>query len=141
MILWLIYALLCAVFNAGLAVLIKLGNKDLNVYTITAFRLFFMFASTLLFSLLFNKISFSLQGFTAKEWWLIIASGIFGGLGYLFYFMALNYTTASAVLSITQWTIIFAMFFLYLVVGEPISWLKMLGGLILIAGSYLIIYY
>ncbi len=76
-----------------------------------------------------------------REAILLVFGGYFGGLGYLFYFLALISTDASPVVAVAQWMIIFVILLSYLFISTPITLLKLLGSLLIIGGSYLIVYY
>lgn len=98
---WLIYALLSAIFAAGVAIVGRLGLKNIDSTLATTIRAVIMAVFLLIVSLLLKKFNnFSFNSFSSKDWWLITFFGIFGALSWLFYFFALKGGPATAVVAI-----------------------------------------
>ncbi|MCL4361477.1 EamA family transporter [Candidatus Dependentiae bacterium] len=139
---WLIYALLSALCAAAVAIMAKFSCKPVDIYMVTTIRAFIMAFTIMLVTLSLKRFGyFSLSALDLKDWLIIIATGIVGGLGWLFYFMALDCGNAAHVVAIDRLGIIFVLVLSFVFLGETLSLIKMLGGLIMIAGAYLIIYF
>ena len=84
----------------------------------------------------FNNFSFS--SFSSKDWWLIIFSGVFGALSWLFYFFALKNGPATSVAAIDRLSIVFVFILAIIFLGEGFSLKGMFGALLIIAGAILL---
>lgn len=88
---WVLYALLSALFASLVAILGKLGLKSIDSTIATTIRSIVMTSFLVLVSLVLQKFQgFSLQSFSQKDWILIIFSGLAGATSWLFYFLALK---------------------------------------------------
>lgn len=138
---WFIYALLSALCAATVAILSKFHTKLFNIYTVTTVRAFLMAFTILLVTVGLQRFSYlSLTNLDFKDSLIIFLTGVVGGLGWLFYFMALDCGYASNVVAIDRLGIIFVLIFSFVFLGESFSIVKALGGLLMMVGAYLIIY-
>lgn len=139
---WFIHALLSAICAGGVAVVTKMNCKPANIYMVTALRMLAMGLTIFAVTLLIRKYNgFTLSSLDMRHWISIAATGVLGGLGALFYFMALDCGNVAHVVAIERLGIIFVIVFAYLFLGESVSVLKALGGLLMVSGGYLIVYY
>jgi transporter family protein len=90
---WQLYAFGAATFAALVAILGKIGLKDIDSTFATTIRAVIMAGFLLLISLLLGKFrGFSLSSFGSKAWLFVALSGIAGALSWLCYFFALKNT-------------------------------------------------
>ncbi|WP_276352880.1 EamA family transporter [Cohnella caldifontis] len=136
---WLFYALLSAVTAALVAVLGKIGLKDLDANAATAIR------SVIMALFLVGVVAF--QGKFAevhqilgqkKALTFICLSGVAGALSWLFYFLALKSGKVSQVGPIDKFSVVIAVVLAFLFLGERISWLNALGVAMIAAGAILV---
>jgi transporter family protein len=134
------FAFLSAVFAAGVAILGKLGLKDIDSTLATTVRSIIMATFLFLVSLSLGKFAgFSINSLNSKQWALIAGSGIAGALSWLFYFFALKTGNASMVSAIDRLSLIFVVILAAIFLGEQLSWRVALGALSMVAGTLLIV--
>jgi len=136
---WLFYAFLSAIFAAAVAIVGKLGLKNIDSTLATTIRSVVMAVFLIAVSLSLKKFNgFNFHSIVAKDWWLIIFAGIFGALSWLFYFFALKHGQAVPVVAIDRLSIVFVLVLAALFLGEAFT-LKSLAGTILIAAGAMLI--
>lgn len=136
---WLIYAFLSAVTAALVAILGKLGLKDVDPTLATTIRSIIMAGFLVITSLFLKKFeNFSLHSFSLKDWNLIILSGVAGALSWLFYFLALKYGVTTKVVAIDRLSIVFVVVLAALFLGESFGWRVALGAVFISLGALLI---
>lgn len=134
------YAFLSAVFASLVAILGKLGLKDIDSTLATTVRSVIMASFLVLVSLFLGKLSsFSMSSFSGKQWLLIAGSGIAGAMSWLFYFFALKNGSATIVSAIDRTSLIFVVLLSAIFLGETLSWKVALGAISMVAGTLLIV--
>jgi len=133
---WLIFAILSAIFAALVSILAKIGLKDLNSNLATAIRttVVLIFTWGIAFAQGLNK---EIGNVTKSAWIFLILSGIATGLSWLFYFRALQMGEASKVMPIDKMSIVIGIIFA-LFLGEKLSWLGIVGTVLISIGAILI---
>jgi transporter family protein len=133
---WLLFALLSAIFAALVAIFGKIGLQGIDSNTATAIRAVIM--------ALFLLIVISFQGKLGdvssiisnhKALTFIILSGVAGALSWLFYFVALKMGTVAQVLSIDRLSIVFAVVFALIFIGEKVDLKSWIGVGLISAGA------
>ena len=135
---WIIYALLAAVFAAAVAILGKIGLKDVDSTLATTIRavvmaIFLLGAATILqkFSL-FKTVSNQALIF-------IIFSGIAGALSWLFYFLALKYGPVTGVAALDRLSVVFVVILAAMFLGEAFTVKSVAGLAFLVLGAILLV--
>ncbi len=75
----------------------------------------------------------------ARSWVFLILSGIATGLSWLCYYRALQLGEASRVAPIDKFSVVITMALAFLVLHETVTWKAVLGGLLITAGTILMI--
>lgn len=132
---WIIYALLSAVFAALVAILGKIGIKNIDTTQATTIRAVIMAVFLVCTSLALGK--FSLQGISSKPLFFIVASGIAGALSWLFYFLALRFGPTTGVAAVDRLSVVFVVVFALLFLGEKLTWQTGIGAIFISAGAIL----
>ncbi len=136
---WLIYALLSAIFAAGVAIVGKMGLKNLDSTLATTIRSVIMAGFLVVVSIFLKKFrGFNWQVMSNRDWLLIVAAGIFGALSWLFYFFALKSGPATPVVAIDRLSLVFVFVLAILFLGEGFSIKALFGVLLMVAGAILI---
>ncbi len=135
---WKIYAVLAAVFAAATAILAKVGIKGIDSNVAIAVRV------TVVLLITWGVVVFSgtlgaVREISRSNLLFLILSGIATGLSWLFYFKALHYGDVSKVAPIDKLSVALTIFFSILILHEPASLKVILGGLLITAGSIVII--
>ena len=135
---WKIYALLAAVFASLTALFSKIGVKDVDSNLATAIRVSFILVMTwgiVLTTGAAKGIKY-LSGHTLT---FLFLSAVATGLSWLFYFKALQIGDVSKVAPIDKLSVAITIFLAILFLGEPASLKTILGGLLITAGSLVLL--
>lgn len=134
---WLVYALLSAVFAAGVAILGKIGMRDVDANLATAVRSIVMtiFLVAVCGAMgLWTKV----QTLGGRPILMIVLSGLAGALSWLFYFKAIQMGTVSQVSPIDKLSVPLAVLLAVAFLGErPTSW-NWIGIVMIVAGAILV---
>lgn len=117
---WIVYAVLSAVFAAATSILAKLGLNGVNSNLATAIRtvVILLMAWGIVF---YTGRQTELAALSGKNWVFLIASGVATGLSWLFYFKALQMGDASKVAPIDKCSIVFTLLMAYFILHEEIK--------------------
>jgi transporter family protein len=136
---WLVYALLSAVFAAGVAIFGKIGLKNVDSNVATAVRGVVMAVFLIGVILIQGKMN---ESFTLiknyKIMYYIVLSGVAGALSWLFYFLALKAGKASQVAPIDRLSVVFVLILSSLILGETFGWKVIIGVILMVIGAILV---
>ena len=136
---WLIYALLSAVFAALVSIFGKVGLNDLDANAATAIRAVIM--------ALFLITVVMVQGSATKlnevllnrrALMFIACSGIAGAMSWLFYFLALKHGQVQQVAPIDKLSVVMAVLLAVIIFGEEVSAAHWIGIALIAVGSLII---
>lgn len=135
---WRYYALLSALFAALTAILAKLGLKGINSNLATAIR------TVVILLLAWGIVVFSgevrdMKNLTRQNLWFLVLSGIATGLSWIFYFKALSTGPVSKVAPIDKLSVALTICLSALLLREPLDGKTIAGGLLIIAGTLVLI--
>jgi bacterial/archaeal transporter family protein len=136
---WKYYAILSAFFAALTAILAKIGVKGINGNLATAIRtvvILFMAWGIVLASGQLKNI----KELSKNNWIFLGLSGLATGLSWIFYFKALETGDVSKVAPIDKLSVAIAMGLSFVILKEPMEPKVILGGLLIIAGTLVIIF-
>lgn len=135
---WIIYALLAALFAALTAIFAKIGVKDIDSNLATAIRTTVILLLTwgiVIFSNVFSQV----RNIGKTTWLFLILSGVATGLSWLFYFKALQSGDVSRVAPIDKISVVFTIILAFLFLKEPVSPKVITGALLITIGGILMI--
>lgn len=135
---WKYYALLSAFFAALTAILAKIGVRGINGNVATAIRtvvILFVAWGIVLFSGELREI----KGLSRNNLLFLVLSGFATGLSWIFYFKALETGNVSKVAPIDKLSVAIAMGLAFFLLKEPMEPKTIAGGLLIVAGTILII--
>ncbi|MCU0680182.1 MAG: EamA family transporter [Planctomycetes bacterium] len=136
---WFFYALLSAIFAAGVAIVGKLGLKNLDSTLATTIRAIIMAIFLFVVSLSLKKFrGFNFHSLSNNDWLFIILAGIFGALSWLFYFFALKHGQATPVVAIDRLSLVFVLVLSIMFLGESFSIKALIGALLMVSGAIII---
>jgi len=136
---WVLYAFFSALGAAGVAIVSKIGLKNLDSTLATTIRSIIMALFLLAVSFSLRKFNgFHLNVLSNRDWLLIVLAGIFGALSWLFYFFALKTGPATPVVAIDRLSLVFVFVLALLFLGEAFSAKALVGVLLMVAGAILI---
>ena len=135
---WVLFAAGSALFAGATSILAKCGIKKTDSTVATAIRT----VVVLLMSFVMVLLVGSLDGITSiapKTWIFLVLSGLATGASWLCYFRALGVGDVNKVVPIDKSSTILTILLAFLVLGEPISWLKGICVVLIGAGTFLMI--
>lgn len=136
---WLVYALLSAFFAALTAIFAKLGLKNVNSDLATAIRTVVILCIT--WGLVFFRGNVSeLRGLSRNNWIFLILSAVATGMSWLFYYRALQLGRVAEVSAIDKGSIVFTILLSFLFLKEPLTPRILAGGLLIVAGMWVMIW-
>ena len=128
---WLIYALLSAVFAALTSILAKIGIEGVNSNLATAIRTLVVVALAWVMVFLTQQGS-GLAHISKKSWLFLILSGLATGFSWLCYYRALQMGVVSKVVAVDKISIVLTFILAVCLLHEAFT-LKSLIGIALIA--------
>lgn len=135
---WIVYAVLSAVFASLTAILSKIGMSGIQSNLATAIRT--VVVLVMAWGLVFlTGQQHGLGGLTKQNWIFLILSGIATGLSWLFYFQALQMGDASAVVPIDKFSVVITMVLAFLLLGEKLDAQKLIGGGLITLGTLVLV--
>lgn len=135
---YLLLALLSAVFAALVAVFGKLGLAQIDSTLATTVRAIIMAGSLVLLSVATGRFS-GVGAFTGRAWLLVALSGLAGAASWLAYFAALRLGPATTVAALDRLSVVFVIALSALFLGEALTWRAALGGLLMTAGALIMV--
>lgn len=135
---WLVYALLSAVFAAATSILAKVGIEGVNSNLATAIRTVVVILMAWGMVFLTNTQS-GIADISKKSWLFLILSGLATGASWLCYYKALQMGDASRVVPVDKLSVVITLVLAFIFLHEKFT-AKSLAGCILIgAGTMLMV--
>ncbi|NLO09892.1 MAG: EamA family transporter [Clostridiales bacterium] len=135
---WVLYALLSAVFAALVSILAKVGLKGINSNLATAIRTFVVLLMAWGIVFLTGKQK-EITTLTSKNWRFLIYSGLATGASWLFYFRALQIGEVSKVAPIDKLSVVITMILAFVFLGETLTPKAIIGGVLIAAGTLVMV--
>ena len=135
---WLIYALLAALFAAIVAILARLGLEGVNSHLGVAIR------TAVVLVMAWGMVFFTgghegLASISRRNWIFLILSGLATGVSWLFYFRALQLGEVSRVVPIDKLSVVITMVLAFVILREEFGWKSIVGGLFIAVGTVLVV--
>lgn len=135
---WVWFAMASAFFAGLTALFGKLGVASINSNMATLIRVVVIFFVTA--ALVASRGEWQrLDSIGGRTWVFLVLSGIATGLSWLCYYRALQLGPVSRVAPIDKMSVVFAIVLGVVVAGEPLTWPVVAGGLLIAAGSVVMI--
>lgn len=135
---WKYFALLSAFFAALTAILAKMGLKGVPSNLAMAIRTVVIVGMTWAIVAATGEIP-AVKNLSRQNWVFLILSGIATGLSWLFYFRALATGPVSKVAPIDKLSLALTITLSALILREPLDTKTILGGLLIVAGTLVLI--
>lgn len=136
--LWVVYALLSALFAASTSILAKIGINGVDSNLATAIRT--VVVLVMAWGLVFmTGVQKQISNIGARSWLFLVLSGIATELSWLFYYQALQMGDASRVVPIDKSSVVISMVLAFVVLKEQLTWQSIVGGLLITAGTFVLI--
>ena len=135
---WILFALLSAVFAALTSILAKIGVEGVNSTLATAIRTVVVLVMTWGMVFLTGRER-ELSNIAGRSWLFLILSGIATGLSWLCYYYALQKGPASKVVPIDKLSVVITLVLAFLVLHEKADLKTVIGGLLITAGTLVMV--
>jgi len=135
---WILFAILSAVFAAATSILAKVGIDGVNSNLATAIRtiVVLLMAWGMVF---ITHSAGGIGSITTKSWIFLILSGLATGGSWLCYFYALKIGEASKVVPIDKCSLVLTIIFAVVFLGEALTWKTVVGCILLLAGTLIMV--
>lgn len=135
---WVLYAFCAALFAGITSILAKIGIQKIDSNLATALRtgIVVIFAWLIVFA---GNLQTSLPDISLKSLVFLILSGVTTGASWIFYFRALQLGNINVVVPIDKSSTILAMLFAIAILGESVTWIKIVSMIAIGVGTYLMI--
>ena len=135
---WVVYALLAAVFAALTSILARIGIEGVNANLATAIRtvVVLLMAWSIVFA---TGVWREIPNITQRSWIFLGLSGLATGASWMFFFWALQRGDVSRVVPIDKFSVVITMALAFIILGEPITPKVVAGGLLITAGTLVLI--
>ena len=131
---WVVFALLSAVFAALTSIFAKIGIENVNSNLATAIRTVIVLVMAWLIVFATGKHQ-QIVDISTKSWIFLVLSGLATGLSWLCYFYALQIGEASKVVPVDKFSVVITMIMAFFILGEVITTKTIIGGLLITAGT------
>ena len=136
---WVVFALLSAVFAALTSIFAKIGIENVNSNLATAIRTVVVLVMAWLIVFATGKHQ-QIVDISTKSWIFLVLSGLATGLSWLCYFYALQIGEASKVVPVDKFSVVITMVMAFFILGEVITMKTIIGGLLITAGTLVLIF-
>ena len=135
---WVIFAILSAVFAALTSILAKIGIEGVNSNLATAVRtVVIVFMAWLMVFITGNQNG--IMDISKKSWLFLILSGLATGASWLCYYKALQLGEASKVVPIDKLSIVITIILAFIFLGEQITLKTLIGCCLIVTGTFIMI--
>ena len=135
---WLVLALLSAIFAALTSILAKVGIDGVNSNLATALRTVVVVIMAWGMVFLTNAQA-GLSAISRKSWIFLILSGLATGASWLCYYKALQIGEASKVVPVDKLSVVFTLILAFVFLHEQFTIKSVLGCLLIGAGTLLMV--
>ena len=135
---WLVFALLSAIFAALTSILAKVGIEGVNSTLATAIRtgVVLLMAWGMVF---LTDTQGGISGISGKSWLFLILSGLATGASWLCYYKALQMGEASKVVPVDKLSVIFTLVLAFVFLHEKFTPKSLIGCMLIGTGTLLMV--
>lgn len=135
---WLMFAILSAVFAAATAILAKIGIDGVDSNLATAIRTIVVLVMAWAMVFLTNSAG-GISSISTRSWIFLILSGLATGASWLCYFYAIKIGDVSKVVPIDKCSLVLTIIFAVIFLGEALTWKTVVGSILLLAGALVMV--
>lgn len=135
---WLVLALLSAVFAALTSILAKIGIEGVNSNLATAIRTVVVVAMAWGMVFLTNAQN-GLAGISPRSWLFLILSGLATGASWLCYYKALQIGEASKVVPVDKLSVVITIVLAFIFLHEAVTMKSLIGCLLIGVGALVMV--
>ncbi|MBE5917592.1 MAG: EamA family transporter [Pseudobutyrivibrio ruminis] len=135
---WLVFAILSAVFAALTSILAKIGIEGVNSNLATAIRTIVVVGMAWIMVFITNTQS-GIFSISKKSWVFLILSGLATGASWLCYYKALQIGDASKVVPIDKLSVVITLILAFVFLHEDFSLKSLIGCALIGAGTLIMV--
>ena len=135
---WVIFAILSAIFAALTSILAKIGIEGVNSNLATAVRTIVVVLMAW-FMVFITGNQNGIVDISKKSWIFLILSGLATGSSWLCYYKALQLGEASKVVPIDKLSIVITIVLAFIFLGEQITLKTLIGCCLIVIGTFIMI--
>ena len=135
---WVLFALLSAVFAALTSILAKLGIENVDSTLATAIRTVVVLVMAWGMVLLTGKAG-GVSHITTRSWIFLVLSGLATGASWLCYYYALQQGPASKVIPIDKLSVVISLALAFVVLHEKAEVKTIAGGVLIAIGTLVMV--
>ena len=135
---WLVYALLSAVFAALTSILAKVGIDGVNSNLATAIRTVVVVIMAWLMVLITHSQG-SISEIGRKSWLFLVLSGLATGASWLCYYKAIQLGSVSKVVPIDKLSVVITLVLAFIFLHEEFTVKSVIGCILIAAGTLLMV--
>lgn len=135
---WLVFALLSALFAALTSILAKVGIEGVNSNLATAIRTVVVLAMA--WGMVFlTRTQSGISSISKKSWIFLILSGLATGASWLCYYRALQIGDASKVVPVDKLSVVITLVLAFVFLHEQFTAKSLIGCVLIAAGTLLMV--
>ena len=138
-VMWIVFALLSAVFAALTSILAKIGIDGVNSNLATAVRTVVVVVISWLMVFVTNNQN-GLSEISRKSWIFLILSGIATGASWLCYYKALQMGSATAVAAVDKLSIVFTLILAFFFLHDAFTVKSLIGCALIATGTIIMVW-
>ena len=131
---WLLFAVLSAVFAALTSILSKIGIDGVNSNLATAIRTVVVVGMAWLMVFVTHAQS-GLSDISKRSWIFLILSGLATGFSWLCYYKALQLGDASKVVPVDKMSVVLTLILAFVFLHEQFTWKSIVGCVLISVGT------
>lgn len=135
---WLVCAILSAVFAAATSILAKVGIEGVGSNLATAIRTMVVVVMAWIMALITNQQG-GISGITPKSWLFLCLSGLATGASWLFYYRAIQIGEVSKVVPIDKLSVVITLILAFVFLHEKFTWKSAVGAALITAGTLVMV--
>lgn len=135
---WLVCAILSAVFAAATSILAKVGIEGVGSNLATAIRTMVVVVMAWIMVLITNQQG-GISEITPKSWLFLCLSGLATGASWLFYYRAIQIGEVSKVVPIDKLSVVITLILAFVFLHERFTWKSAVGAVLITAGTLVMV--
>ena len=135
---WIVAAVLSAVFAALTSILAKIGIEGVPSNLATGIRTIVVVAMSWVMVLITNQQT-SILDISRKNWIFLILSGLATGISWLCYYKALQLGETSKVVPIDKMSVVLTLIMAFVFLHEQFTWKSAVGSVLITLGTLIMV--
>ena len=135
---WMVFAILSAVFAALTSILAKVGIEGVPSNLATGIRTIVVVLMAWIMVFITNQQA-GLSEISKRSWIFLILSGLATGGSWLCYYKALQMGEASKVVPIDKLSVVLTLILAFVFLHEQFTWKSLVGSILITAGTLIMV--